>query len=74
MILQLKMLRKIQYNLKLCKKEIIKKVWKKIKMMMNMRNKKKYKREKKLVRVQLKMSREQLQIVKNLLNQKLRKY
>ena len=74
MILQLKMLRKIQYNLKLCKKEIIKKVWKKIKMMMNMRNKKKYKREKKLGRVQLKISREQLQIVKNLLNQKLKKY
>ena len=77
LILQLIILKKIKYLLKLSKKETTKKVWKKTKMRkkkVHQTNKKMSKKEKKWERVQLKMSQEQLRAVKSLQNQKQKRF
>ena len=77
LILQLIILKKIKYLLKLSKKETTKKVWKKTKMRkkkVHQTNKKMSKKEKKWERVQLKMSQELLRAVKSLQNQKQKRY
>jgi hypothetical protein len=72
------MLKKIKYLLKLFKKEKPKKVWmmktKKMMKKVHLMNKKMFKKEKKWARVQLKMSQEQLQAVKSLLNLRPKKF